>query len=367
MAELLLAHGADVNAKDARGNTPLRYAEEKDHEEVGELLLVHQASPSELAQMVSPDHTLWLRRAALGALAMTDQARLMELTPGLPVADLRQFAVRRITNDAFLLARSREDPSAAVRTAAVEAMQSPQTILTVATESYYGDLRHHAAEFPHFDAAARARIAEADSARDLEIKNLAAETSPAALADKALNAKFDTVCRAAVERLTDQASLARVAMKTTDREVAKVALARLNDPTALGQVASNADDPAVRIAAQVALKTITWNEVFDQAARRGDSRSLGDALGAVSLSPVQGVTASVVTETCLTLIRRGDESRIPELIDLLTRYGDKPLAEDYLNCGQPDLGNAGGQWARSHGYYVSTGWGSNRARWGSSR
>ena len=72
-----------------------------------------------------------------------------------------------------------------------------------------------------------------------------------------------------------------------------------------------------------------------------------------------------MTSTCLTLIRRGDESRIPDLVDLLGRYGDRTLCEDYLNCGQPDLNSAGQNWASDHGFDVGTGNGSNRANWGS--
>lgn len=37
------------------------------------------------------------------------------------------------------------------------------------------------------------------------------------------------------------------------------------------------------------------------------------------------------------------------------------LAEDYVNCGQPDLDQAGRQWARAHGYDIGMGSGSNRA------
>lgn len=71
-----------------------------------------------------------------------------------------------------------------------------------------------------------------------------------------------------------------------------------------------------------------------------------------------------VRQACLTLIRRGDESRIPEMIDLLNLYGNKRLCEDYLNCGQPDLDWAGRRWARARGYHVGTGHGSARATWG---
>jgi len=67
----------------------------------------------------------------------------------------------------------------------------------------------------------------------------------------------------------------------------------------------------------------------------------------------------------LNLIRRGDESRIAEMVDLLEGYGDKTLAEDYLNCGQPDLDVAGREWARRRRYAVGSG--SHRATWGSQR
>jgi hypothetical protein len=132
-------------------------------------------------------------------------------------------------------------------------------------------------------------------------------------------------------------------------------------------VASAADDPAVRIAAVVAQNKATWKEVFSNASKAGDSKSLGDALAAVSLLANQSGINDLVTEACLRLIGHGDESRIPELVDLLNRYGDKPLCEDYLNSGQPDLENAGTDWARNHGFSIGKGYGSHRATWASDK
>jgi hypothetical protein len=94
---------------------------------------------------------------------------------------------------------------------------------------------------------------------------------------------------------------------------------------------------------------------------------LGDALAAVSLFQEQPDAVNGVQLASLNLIRRGGESRIPEMVDLPESYGDKTLAEDYLNCGQPDLDSAGWKWANKRGYSSSTGAGSHRATWGSGR
>jgi hypothetical protein len=95
---------------------------------------------------------------------------------------------------------------------------------------------------------------------------------------------------------------------------------------------------------------------------------LGDALAAVSLcTKKQPDAAEAVQNASLNLIRDGDESRIPEVVDLIESYGNKTLAEDYLNCGQPDLDEGATKWADERGYSISMGAGSNRAVWGSRR
>jgi hypothetical protein len=218
------------------------------------------------------------------------------------------------------------------------------------------------------DGALSAGIREAESLRAERMRKIQAETNSQALAETALNAGFDDVCLAAVRRLADQEALARVAMKTPDRNVAKEALARLKESRPLEQVAGGAADKAVRLAAEAKLGTVAWRDAFAWAAGpKAGPQALGDALAAVSLSPNPEGIGRLVTDACLRLIRRGDESRIPELAELLQAYGDKLLCEDYLNCGQPDLGKAGREWARKRGYNIGSGHGSNRARWGSER
>jgi hypothetical protein len=125
----------------------------------------------------------------------------------------------------------------------------------------------------------------------------------------------------------------------------------------------------MRLAAMQKVGAKSWKEIFDVATAKGaTAQMLGDVLAAVSLFPkVQSDAVNGVQHACLNLIRRGDESRIPEMVDLLVDYGDKTLAEDYLNCNQPDLDAAARKWAGRRGYSVGTGAGSHRATWGSDR
>ena len=161
----------------------------------------------------------------------------------------------------------------------------------------------------------------------------------------------------------------QAALRAGDREVLRILLAKLEDEAVLKRIAAAAGDRAMRLAAAQKAGAKSWKGIFGAATARGATvQMLGDALAAASLFPeVQSDAVNGVQGACLNLIRRGDESRIPEMVDLLERYGDKRLAEDCINCGQPDLEAAGGHWARRRGYSVTKGSGSSRATWGSSK
>jgi len=45
-------------------------------------------------------------------------------------------------------------------------------------------------------------------------------------------------------------------------------------------------------------------------------------------------------------------------------YGDRSMAEDYLNSGSDELHDWAVKWGKAHGYSIHTGSGSNRAAWG---
>ncbi len=66
----------------------------------------------------------------------------------------------------------------------------------------------------------------------------------------------------------------------------------------------------------------------------------------------------------LLAIKLGVPSSEQKLDSLLMVYGDKPMAEDYLNSGSDLLHGSGAKWANAHGYHVVTGPGSHRSGWG---
>jgi len=296
---------------------------------------------------------------------LQDQEILKNLADTVTAAGVRIRAIYKILDDNFLLKRSRLDISDAIRMAAVEQIKLDKILTEVALNSYYSGLRN-SARMRVTNADLIKKIIAAESIINQKLKDIRYESDQGKLAETAIKGEFDQLCIAAVHNLKDQQALASVAAYSKDRNVAKIAFTELNDPKGLEKVLTNASDNAIKIAASVKLRQKSLDDYFSEATSRGKtSKELGDLLAAVSILPDQQNINDLVTDACLTLIRRGDESRIPELVELLNTYGDVTLTEDYLNCGQPDLNDAGRTWAYNHGYDITSGYGSNRARWGS--
>ena len=154
---------------------------------------------------------------------------------------------------------------------------------------------------------------------------LGTETDAGRLADLALNASFDVLRLAATGKLSEPAGLERVALASTSREVLRVALEKIADKETLNRLAASAADPALRLAAAQKAGAASWQRIFaDASVRGGTAQALGDALAAVALFPKrQEDVEESVQQAALNLIRRGDETRIPEIADLLEPYGDK--------------------------------------------
>lgn len=68
--------------------------------------------------------------------------------------------------------------------------------------------------------------------------------------------------------------------------------------------------------------------------------------------------------TLFLTVKLGISDSEEKLITALNEYGDKEMAEDFLNSGSQKLHDGGSEWANVHGYFISTGMGSHRVAWG---
>jgi len=168
----------------------------------------------------------------------------------------------------------------------------------------------------------------------------------------------------AVKRSHKQTKLMKVALEDKDLRVRVAAFNKLND-NSLSEISNSNRDPALILAAKIRLHQTQWRDEFDKGSAAGNS--LGDVIGAAALVTDPSPSSYDVVSACHKYIRQGDVSRIPELRNLLMRFGDLSLAEDYLNCGNDELHSAGADWGSSHGYNIRSGNGSNRVRWGENK
>ena len=65
-----------------------------------------------------------------------------------------------------------------------------------------------------------------------------------------------------------------------------------------------------------------------------------------------------------SLIALGQDDTISVLIETLNAKGNKPMAETYANCGQPELKRAAEEWGRAHGCTTTLGPGVVPLPWG---
>ena len=304
----------------------------------------------------------------LSVARRTDDQTFLEKTAQDERAAIRQVAVYGISDDGFLLDIFSAESSPAVRVAIIDAINNPSSVRDVALKAYNATDRAHAARRLR-DAFGdpAGDIAAAHRALEQQAEALKAEPDQDRLVTIASGGEFDILVTAAAIGLFDPFATERAASEARDREALKILLKKLFAPAQLERISQTAVDPAMRVAAAKKSGLKSWSDIFTEASAQSASvEMLGDALAAVSLfDELQSDARTEVQEAALSLIRNGDETRIPEMADLLEDYGDKRLAEDYLNAGQPDLSSVASSWAGRRGLSVHVGSGSSRAKWGS--
>ena len=251
--------------------------------------------------------------------------------------DIRQAAAHKLTNQTVLAAVAMGDEAGNIRKVAVSKLA---------------------------DQAVLAKVALEDNDKDVREAAVSKLTDQAVLTKVALEEEDRDVRRTAVGKLADQAVLARVVAEDKDWDVRKLAFGELSD-AGLAKLAAETNDRAVQLAAAVKQGRKTWRAVFSETPLRGSD--LRDAMNAIRLAGDERFVDDAIVHTCHRFIRQGNEAHTAALREALTLYGNRFLAEDYMNCGQPYLRAVGETWAHAHGYQTTPGLGSRRVRWGSAR
>lgn len=267
-------------------------------------------------------------------------------------------AVNKITDQNILYKVALEDISFEVKIAAINKITDQNLLYNIAIESVE----------PKISLEAVNKITDQDILYKFALENRSLiwieamkKLSARQLAKLASDFKELGFKLMAVDLLTDQIELTNIAQNNDNWDVRKAAFKKLDD-NSLDILTREAEDPAIALSAKIRLGRISWNEAFS-----GKDISLNHVVGAAAIVDTPKPTSHSVVSACHNFIQLGDASRIPELIYLLDTYGDVSLAEDYMNCGESTLEDAGCKWGRAHGYTCTTGYGSNRVRWGSKK
>ena len=93
-----------------------------------------------------------------------------------------------------------------------------------------------------------------------------------------------------------------------------------------------------------------------------------EEIGAPGIEPLIAAlkepNLAVIAKAYAFFIDEGEPGSEDVLVDALNKFGDKAMAEDYLNCGNTDLKQAAIKWGNAHGYFEGAGDG-RPGPWGS--
>ena len=292
---------------------------------------------------------------------ITDQNLLHRLAIESKEPKLRLAAINKITDQNILFKVALDHINYEMKIAAFNKITDQNFINRLAIESKEPKLR----------LAATRKVADQDILYKIALEDnneirIAAMSGlmQSQLAKLATDFEELTLKLAVIDLLSDQIELMNISEYNDNWDVRKAAFKKLND-NSLDMLTQSAKDPALILSAKIRLGRTSWNEAFS--GKRGSAGTLGHVIGAAALVETPQPTSNDVVSACHKFIQLGDASRIPELIFLLNKFGDVTLAEDYMNCGENSLEDAGCKWGRARGYTCTTGYGSNRVRWGSKK
>ncbi|MBP6870362.1 MAG: hypothetical protein KBC43_00010 [Bacteroidales bacterium] len=298
-----------------------------------------------------------VRQAAFDKL--TDPALIGRLAIGSGDTKLQLKAIEKVTDQNTLFEIALKEDYKEAKHAAMIRLTDEQLLGRLANESKDTFFRLMVIS-KITDQDILYKIALEDENRDAQ-KTALSRLSPAMLTSLVNDYDERELQLKVIEMLDDQTGLMNISQNHTDWQVRRAAFTKLDDAS-LDLLSNEATDPAIMLGAKIRRGIISWQEAFSF--KKDETGSLGNVIGAAGLVDEPRPSTSDVVSACHNFIRQGDASRIPELIHLLNEFGDKYLAEDYMNCGNGELEDAGVSWGRAHGYNVGSGYGSHRVRWG---
>lgn len=113
--------------------------------------------------------------------------------------------------------------------------------------------------------------------------------------------------------------------------------------------------------------TLTEKIHLDVVRRNGNSlRNIWPQTKEVLLNDIKNNDTNYlyIENALYAFIGIGKKEIITELISLLNDYGNKTIAEAYLNCGSQELYDVGKDWANANGYTIYTTPGTISIHWG---
>lgn len=275
---------------------------------------------------------------------------------------VRLAAVSKITDQNMLFKVVMNDNNYEVKAAAFNNITDQQLINSIALESKDSNLRKLAIN-KVTDQTILYKIALEDFDNDIKVAAMTRLT-PNLLAKLVTDFKQSNLILKVIDLLSDQTELLKISQNNTSWDVRKAAFKKL-DNNSLDIITQVAKDSALILSAKIRLGQVSWNEAFSGS--KSSTITLNQVIGAAAIVDKPQPTSYDVVSACHKFIQLGDASRIPELIFLLDKFGDATLAEDYMNCGESSLEDAGCKWGRARGYTCTTGNGSARVRWGSNK
>jgi hypothetical protein len=281
---------------------------------------------------------------------------------------LRSSAARRIGDDSLLLSTLDVENSPKVRAEIIDSIQERDALEQVAKSAFHSEDRIHARAVVKAKwGEVSAKVLTAEKALELQLDSIAPITDDEELVRLAIDGRFDRTQTEAARAIESNSHLLRTALLSENPDVLRIILRKVEDPGVLERISHDATHPAARLAARIKAGLMSWEDALLAAnqphAVRGELRNLMTAMLVYPANPLDFY--KMTRRIAASSIRLGDESRIPILIEMLDSHGDKTLATDYLNSGQPDLKRAAAQWGERRGLQVSYGPStSSHATWG---